>query len=50
MEKDKDLLPDTDEQGHTDKELEASYRSCFFTAIGLTALAIIALLALSIVR
>ena len=46
MEKDKDLLP-ADEQGHTDKELEASYRGCFFTAIGLTALAIIAMLALS---
>ena len=49
MEKDKDLLPDT-EQGHTDKELEASYRSCFFTAIGITVTAIIAMLALSIVR
>lgn len=47
MEKDKDLLPGIDEQGHTDKELEASYRGCFFTAIGITALAIIALLALS---
>ena len=46
MEKDKDLLPDT-EQGHTDKELEASYRGCFFTAIGITVTAIIALLALS---
>ena len=51
MEKDKDLLRDTepspDNQGHTDKDLEASYRGCFFTAIGITALAIIALLALS---
>ena len=47
MEKDKDLLPDIDEQGHTDKELEASYRGCFFTAIGIVVTAIIALLALS---
>ena len=47
MEKDKDLLPDIDEQGHTDKDLEASYRSCFFTAIGITVTAIIAMLALS---
>lgn len=40
--------PDSDtDQGHTDKELEASYRGCFFTAIGIVALAIIALLALS---
>jgi hypothetical protein len=44
MEKDKDLLPDIDEQGHTDKELEASYRGCFFTSIGIVVLAIIALL------
>lgn len=43
MEKDKELLPDT-EQGHTDKELEASYRGCFFSAIGIVVLAIIALL------
>ena len=47
MEKNKDLLPDIDEQGHTDKELEASYRGCFFTAIGIVVAAIIALLALS---
>ena len=44
MEKNKDLLPDIDEQGHTDKELEASYRGCFFTSIGIVVLAIIALL------
>jgi hypothetical protein len=43
MNEDKDLLPDT-EQGHTDKELEASYRGCFFTSIGIVVLAIIALL------
>ena len=46
MEKNKDLLPGT-EQGHTDKALEASYRGCFFSAIGLTLLAIISMLALS---
>jgi hypothetical protein len=44
MEKEKDLLLDIDEQGHTDKELEASYRGCFFTSIGIVVLAIIALL------
>ena len=47
MNENKDLLPDIDEQGHTDKELEASYRGCFFTAIGIVVTAIIALLALS---
>ena len=34
MNDEKDLLPDT-EQGHTDKGLEASYRGCFFTSIGM---------------
>ena len=43
MEKDKELLPDT-EQGHIDEGLAASYRGCFFTAIGLVALALLALM------
>ena len=46
MNDNKDLLPDT-EQGHTDKGLETAYLGCFFTAIGIVVLAIIALLALS---
>ena len=39
MEKEKDL-----NQGHTDEGLEASYRGCFFSAIGIVVTAIIALL------
>lgn len=46
MEKDKDLLPDTD-QGHTDDDLAAAYRGCFFTSIDIVVLAIIAMLALN---
>lgn len=43
MNENKEFLPDT-EQGHTDEGLAASYRGCFFTAIGLVALALLALL------
>lgn len=38
------------EQGHTDEGLAAAYRGCFFTAIGLLALAIIAIIVLSTQR
>lgn len=34
-------------EGHTDKDLEAAYRGCFFTAVGLLALAILAIIVLS---
>lgn len=43
MEKEKDFL----EQGRSDEGLEATYRGCFYTSIGIVVLAIIAMLLLS---
>lgn len=47
--RDTDEVPDINDtdEGHTDKDLEAAYRGCFFTAVGLLALAILAIIVLS---